>query len=287
MANTFSKEERVAFELLLEGFQDALVLSRNVSTYSTDQVTMERTSDTIWRPQPYIAQSFDGQDQTLNFKEYTQLSVPARIGYAKSVPFVLTAKELRDALQEQRLGQSAKQKLASDINVAVYADGETSPSSDASVAGNELHGTFTLSFRGHTTPAIDFNAADTVMKARIESLVSVGTVNVVRTGPDSQKVYQWAVTFLSMPGSFPPGTFGRNPGDDALLIADASMLTPSTGHTAVNTNVGVQVTRNNTGAVPMAGTFTLSFANSSTNSLQTRPIDVDSSASEVAAASNE
>lgn len=119
MANTFSKEERVAFELLLEGFQDALVLSRNVSTYSTDQVTMERTSDTIWRPQPYISQSFDGQDQTTNFKDYTQLSVPARIGYAKSVPFVLTAKELRDALQEQRLGQSAKQKLASDINVAV------------------------------------------------------------------------------------------------------------------------------------------------------------------------
>ena len=119
MANAFSKEERVAFELLLEGFQDALVLSRNVSTYSTDQVTMERTSDTIWRPQPYISQSFDGQDQTNNFKDYTQLSVPARIGYAKSVPFVLTAKELRDALQEQRLGQSAKQKLASDINVAV------------------------------------------------------------------------------------------------------------------------------------------------------------------------
>jgi len=119
VANTFSKEERVAFELLLEGFQDALVLSRNVSTYSTDQVTMERTSDTIWRPQPYISQSFDGQDQTNNFKDYTQLSVPARIGYAKSVPFVLTAKELRDALQEQRLGQSAKQKLASDINVAV------------------------------------------------------------------------------------------------------------------------------------------------------------------------
>lgn len=119
MANAFSKEERVAFELLLEGFHDQLVLSRNVSIYSTDQVTMERTSDTIWRPQPYISQSFDGQDQTSNFKDYTQLSVPARIGYAKSVPWVLTAKELRDALQEQRLGQSAKQKLASDINRAV------------------------------------------------------------------------------------------------------------------------------------------------------------------------
>lgn len=119
MANAFSKEERVAFELLLEGFHDQLVLSRNVSIYNTDQVTMERTSDTIWRPMPYISQSFDGQDQTSNFKDYTQLSVPARIGFAKSVPWVLTAKELRDALQEQRLGASAKQKLASDINRAV------------------------------------------------------------------------------------------------------------------------------------------------------------------------
>ena len=119
MANAFSKEERVAFELLLEGFHDQLVLSRNVSIYNTDQVTMERTSDTIWRPMPYISQSFDGQDQTSNFKDYTQLSVPARIGFAKSVPWTLTAKELRDALQEQRLGQSAKQKLASDINRAV------------------------------------------------------------------------------------------------------------------------------------------------------------------------
>lgn len=119
MANAFSKEERVAFELLLEGFHDQLVLSRNVSLYNTDQVTMERTSDTIWRPQPYIAQSFDGTDQTNNFKDYTQLSVPARIGYSKSVPWILTAKELRDALQEQRLGASAKTKLASDINRAV------------------------------------------------------------------------------------------------------------------------------------------------------------------------
>lgn len=119
MFNNFSKEERVAFELLLEGFQDALVLSRNVSIYSTDSVTMERSLDTIWRPQPYIAQSFAGTDMSANFKNYTQLAVPATLGYSRSVPFALTAKELRDALQEQRLGESAKQKLASDINVAV------------------------------------------------------------------------------------------------------------------------------------------------------------------------
>lgn len=119
MANAFNKEERVAFEELLEGFNDLEVMSRNVSKYVTDQVTMERTMDTIWRPQPAIMNSFDGQDQTSNFKDKTQLAVPASINIEKSVPWIMTATELRDALQEKRLGDGAKQKLASDINVAV------------------------------------------------------------------------------------------------------------------------------------------------------------------------
>lgn len=119
MSNAFSKEERVAFENVLEGFQDALVLSRAASVYQTDSTSMERSSDTIWRPQPYIAQSFSGTDQTSNFQDNTQLSVPASLGFSKAVPWTMTAKEMRDAMQEGRLGDSAKQKLASDINVAV------------------------------------------------------------------------------------------------------------------------------------------------------------------------
>lgn len=119
MANAFSKEEMVAFDEVCEGFEDALVLSRHVAKYQTDAQSMERTSDTIWRPMPYIAQSFDGTDQTANFYDNTQLSVPATIGFQKSVPWSMTANELRDALQEGRLGDAAKQKLASDINVAV------------------------------------------------------------------------------------------------------------------------------------------------------------------------
>ena len=119
MPNEFSKEERVAFEDIFEGFHDALVLSKNVAVYNTDQSMMERAGNVIWRPEPYIAQSFDGTDQTLNFKDSTQLSVPATIGFNKSVPWVMTATEMRDALQENRLGDAAKQKLASDINRAV------------------------------------------------------------------------------------------------------------------------------------------------------------------------
>ncbi len=119
MANSFSKEERVQFENILEGFQDALVLSRNVAVFNTDQTMMERTNNVIWRPQPYISVSYAGTDMTSNFDDYTQLTVPATIGFSRSVPWIMTATELRDALQEGRLGDAAKQKLASDINVAI------------------------------------------------------------------------------------------------------------------------------------------------------------------------
>ena len=123
MANSFSKEERVAFEDLLEGFQDALVLSRNVAIYNTDQTMMERANNTIWRPQPYIAQSINSTPGTpiSGYKAMTQLAVPATLGYSKTVPWEMTTLELRDALQEGRLGDSAKQKLASDINVAIMS----------------------------------------------------------------------------------------------------------------------------------------------------------------------
>ena len=119
MSNDFNKEERVAWEEQCEGFEDALVLSKNVSVYNTDQTMMERTNNTIWRPQPYIAQSHDGTDATANFGDSTQLSVPATIGYNKHSTAMMSATELRDAMQEGRLGSAAKQKLASDINIAV------------------------------------------------------------------------------------------------------------------------------------------------------------------------
>lgn len=122
MANAFSKEERVAFENLLEGFQDALVLSRNVSIYNTDSTMMERTNNVIWRPMPYIAQSISstpGVSIAGSYQDMTQLSVPATLGFSRTVPWTMTALELRDALQENRLGDAAKQKLASDINLAI------------------------------------------------------------------------------------------------------------------------------------------------------------------------
>jgi len=122
MANSFSKEEIVAFENILEGFNDALILSKNINIYQTNGVTMERARDTIWRPQPYIAQSFTrtvGSTIASNISTMTQLSIPSTLGFSQCSVWQLDVLELRDALQEGRLGDAAKQKLASDINLSV------------------------------------------------------------------------------------------------------------------------------------------------------------------------
>ena len=119
--NSFNKEIRVAFEQLLEGFEDAQVMSKACSVYNTDSTMMARANDTIWRPQPYVAVSYDGADQTGNFLGSTQLAVPATLGYRKVTPWVMSELDLRDALQEGRLFESAKQKLASDINIALQS----------------------------------------------------------------------------------------------------------------------------------------------------------------------
>lgn len=122
MANAFSKEEVVAFENILEGFNDALILSKNINVYNTNGVTMERARDTMWRPQPYIAESFTrtvGTSIASSVANYTQLSVPSTLGFKQCSAWQMDALELRDALQENRLGDAAKQKLASDINLSV------------------------------------------------------------------------------------------------------------------------------------------------------------------------
>jgi hypothetical protein len=83
---------------------------------------MERARDTMWRPQPYIAQSFTrtvGTTIASSISTMTQLSVPSTLGFSPCSAWQMNALELRDALQENRLGDAAKQKLASDINLSV------------------------------------------------------------------------------------------------------------------------------------------------------------------------
>lgn len=120
--NDFSKEQIVQFENVIEGFQDALVASKNVNIYGSDGTLMERANDTIWRPQQYVSV---GQNRVVGSavtaKNKVQLSVPSTLGYQPNDTFEMDALEMRDAIQENRLGEASKNYLASRINTDVLS----------------------------------------------------------------------------------------------------------------------------------------------------------------------
>lgn len=118
MSNTFAKDTLVLFNEQLQGFEDGLVISKAFRNMAEGGADLERAFNTVWVPQPYIAQSFTGIDQTSNFaRNYAQLSTPITLSYSHSVPFTMSPTELRDPLQQKRIMKSAMQRLASDINV--------------------------------------------------------------------------------------------------------------------------------------------------------------------------
>lgn len=118
MANGFSREEKVMFDAMLEGFEDALVYSKMAKVTMTSQEQMERTGDIIWFPQPYIMTSYAGNDATANFKDVVQLSVPGSINQQRHSPWTMTARELRDPQQRERIQTAAKAELAERINIS-------------------------------------------------------------------------------------------------------------------------------------------------------------------------
>ncbi len=122
MPHNFSKQETALFDRVLEGFSDAMVMSKNVTVNSeaSDQTIERSQGGQIWRPMPYIATVFDGVDQTSNFRDYTQLMVPVTIGFQKSVPVQFTSAEARDLdYQMNQMERAAVQGLGSAVNQAV------------------------------------------------------------------------------------------------------------------------------------------------------------------------
>lgn len=121
MPSKFTHEEQVMFDDMLEGFDDMLIIGRAAEKYSPPEAeAMERSLDKFWIPAPQISASFDGFDQTANFMDGIELSVPVSIGFHKSVPIKLTSKNLRNTSYLTGKGKAAKQRLSSDINLAIY-----------------------------------------------------------------------------------------------------------------------------------------------------------------------
>lgn len=120
MATAFTKEERVVFDRMVEGFDDRLsygALARKYEPLTPQE--MVHTRDRFWIEAPMIGSSYDGFDQTANFDGLTETAVPATVGFHKSSPKTLSAKNLRNRAALEQYGDAAQIKLAADINIAL------------------------------------------------------------------------------------------------------------------------------------------------------------------------
>ena len=138
------------------------------------------------------------------------------------------------------------------------------------VDGNELGGSFTLEVDGETTVALPHDATDLEVKAALEALATVHTVDVAQTGPDWEGGYAWAVTF----------TADQNAGDVAQMVAVSNLTGTSGAVTVCNDGSamapcqGLSVQGNQ-----ISGTFTLAYDDEITG-----PINYDASWEDVKAA---
>jgi hypothetical protein len=122
------------------------------------------------------------------------------------------------------------------------------------IDGNYIDGTFILAYDNAWTVSLDHDATATQVKNALETLVGITTVDVSRTGPDTEGGYVWQVTFTGNDG-------------DVLPLAVHSSL--------VGTGVQIAVTAPTSGN-ELSGTFTLAY-----NGLATGAIPFDASAAVV------
>ena len=182
--------------------------------------------------------------------------------------------ELGGTVEALQVVTAFNEVTGSDARVLIYADGASLPvnestSAPASVAGNQVSGSFSLTLDGYTVGPIAFDVADTVLATQLESLPNVGVVSVQRLGPTVLQEYTWLVTFLSMPGYFPPGT------------GTVDLLQATYYGTLGGNSSEVVVTSISAGSEPLSGTFTLTYTNG-TYSETTVDIPADASADELA-----
>ena len=119
--SSFTKQEQVMFDKVIEGFDDQLVIAKGFETYQPlNPQEQVNARDTFWLPAPMISASFDGFTQTSNFGDLTETNVPVSVGFHKAVPKTLSSKNLRNDYAMNNFAKAAKQKLSSDINLACF-----------------------------------------------------------------------------------------------------------------------------------------------------------------------
>ena len=91
-----------------------------------------------------------------------------------------------------------------------------------------MGGDFALSFNGQRTGYMEYEATALTVKTALESLSTIGSVDVTRAGPDENSGFTWTVTFLTELGDV-----------ESIIIDDADLTgTVPTGSVEEYTKVG-------------------------------------------------
>lgn len=115
--NNLTKQELVAFDDMVDSFEEALVYDRLVDVMRIGSPNEAlRANDTKWLPMPLEVDSQEGRDQTGNFVGVTELAVPVNVNRHRVVPLTAHAGELKDPHLLKRMMNSAKERLASNVN---------------------------------------------------------------------------------------------------------------------------------------------------------------------------
>ena len=121
MANGFTKQEMIAWEDMVQGFDDYLVISKGATKFmDVDPQKASNARDQFWIPAPMIGRTYDGSDATGHFGDVTQLQVPISVSNWKHEAKAFSATDLRNQFAIDNWKKSARQKLASDVNISLF-----------------------------------------------------------------------------------------------------------------------------------------------------------------------
>lgn len=119
MALQQPKEIVVFFDEVIESFESNNIMATEAGVFRTDARTQQNSNDTIWRPEEQIGDIQKGLDQTGNYGDVLELSVPTRLAQIDNDVFNLDALQLRDRRFMEKRAKASGRKLASGINVAL------------------------------------------------------------------------------------------------------------------------------------------------------------------------
>lgn len=121
MANSLTKDLEIMFENFIEGYDAACVISMEADTSYPAPKDMQRAGDVFYRPQSYMASVVTGLDVSAATKtDVIQRMVPTVFRTPDNVVYQFDAKEMRDPVHMQKMGEAAATRLAAEVDKNLY-----------------------------------------------------------------------------------------------------------------------------------------------------------------------